>query len=172
MAQRVVAVETPLTTKIVKYWLPVMLMLAVMYYFSTDVFSGENTRGALDWILHWLWPSGTKHLTRINFIVRKSMHFVEYAVLAALVYRAFRADSPLSWRLKWALYSFALIVVWALLDEFHQSQTRRRGGTIYDSLIDSAGGLTMLILIGLINYRRRNAANANPDPQLRSSPEA
>ena len=162
MSQQVVAVETPLTTKIFKYWLPVLLMLAVMYYFSTDVFSGENTRGALDWLLHWLWPAGTRHLTRINFVVRKAMHFVEYAALAALAYRAFRADSPATWRLKWALYSFALIAVWSLLDEFHQTQTRRRGGTIYDSLIDSAGGLTMLILIAFVNYRRRRAVIANP----------
>ena len=158
MAECVAAVETPLTTKIFKYWLPVLFMLGVMYYFSTDVFSGENTRGALDWILHWLWPAGTAHLTQFNFILRKTMHFTEYGVLAALGYRAFRADSPLRWRLRWAIYTFALIVSWALLDEFHQSHTRRRGGSIYDSLLDSAGGLTMLLVIALVSRRRRPAA--------------
>jgi VanZ family protein len=154
MAQSVGAIETPLTTRIFKYWLPVLFMLGVMYYFSTDVFSGENTRGALDWILHQLWPAGIKHLTQLNFIVRKTMHFAEYALLAGLMYRAFRADSPVRWRLLWACYTFALIVSWALLDELHQAQTHRRGGSIYDSMIDSAGGLTMLLVIALVSRRR------------------
>ena len=154
MAQSIAATESRLTTKIVKYWLPVLVMLGVMYYFSTDLFSGENTRGALDWILHWLWPAGARHLIRINFVVRKTMHFVEYAALAGLAYRAFRADSSLRWRLRWALYSFGLIASWSLLDELHQAQTRRRGGSIYDSMIDSAGGLTMLLVIAFVNRRR------------------
>ena len=154
MAQSVAAVETPLTTRIFKYWLPVLFMLGVMYYFSTDVFSGENTRGALDWILHQVWPAGITHLTQLNFIVRKTMHFAEYALLAALAYRAFRADSSVRWRLRWALYTFALIASWALLDEFHQAHTHRRGGSIYDSMIDSAGGLAMLAVIALVNRRR------------------
>ena len=157
MAQSMAAAETPLTTKIFKYWLPVLFMLGVMYYFSTDVFSGENTRGALDWILHWLWPAGTAHLTQLNFIVRKTMHFTEYAVLAALGYRAFRADSPDGWRLSWACYTFALIATWALLDEFHQTHTHRRGGSIYDSMLDSAGGLTMLLVIAFASRRRARA---------------
>ena len=161
MAQSMAAVETPLTTKIVKYWLPVLFMLGVMYYFSTDVFSGENTRGALDWILRLVWPAGIAHLTQLNFIVRKTMHFTEYAVLAALVYRAFRADGPDRWRLKWACYTFGLIAIWALLDEFHQAHTRRRGGSIYDSMIDSAGGLTMLLVIALASRHRARARNNN-----------
>jgi VanZ family protein len=82
------------------------------------------------------------------------MHFAEYALLAALLYRAFRADSPVRWRLLWACYTFALLVSWALLDEFHQAQTHKRGGSIYDSMIDSAGGLTMLLLIALASRRR------------------
>lgn len=159
MAQDVAAIETRLTTKIVRYWLPVLLMLGVMYYFSTDLFSGENTRGALDKILHLLWPAGVKHLTQINFTVRKTMHFIEYAALAALVYRAFRADSTIIWRLKWAVYSFGLIVLWSLLDELHQTHTHRRGGSIYDSMLDSAGGLTMLIVIAFVTTRRNKPAN-------------
>ena len=154
MAQSVAAIETPLTTKIFKYWLPVLFMFGVMYYFSTDVFSGENTRGALDWILHKLWPAGVTHLTQLNFAVRKTMHFLEYALLAALAYRAFRADSAVKWRLRWAFYTFALIVSWALLDEFHQAHTHKRGGSIYDSMIDSAGGLTMLVVIAWVSRRR------------------
>jgi VanZ family protein len=39
--------------------------------------------------------------------------------------------------------------VWSLLDEFHQTFTRMRGGSIYDSMIDSVGGLFALLAITL-----------------------
>ena len=50
MAQRVVAVETPLSTKIVKYWLPVMLMLATLaaagFVFALALWRTERGPGA------------------------------------------------------------------------------------------------------------------------------
>jgi VanZ family protein len=136
--------------------MPVLLMLGVMYYFSTDLFSGENTRGAIGRILTWLWPNGTSYTGRINFVVRKTMHFVEYAVLAALLFRAFRAESPIRWKLSWALYTLAIVAVWAFLDELHQGRTTRRGASIYDSLLDLSGGACMLVVIGLVNRRKRS----------------
>jgi VanZ family protein len=44
-----------------------------------------------------------------------------------------------------------LVVVYALIDEYHQSFVPSRTGTIYDSLIDMAGGLTALLVV-----KRRN----------------
>lgn len=155
MAQSIPTLRSSLLTKIIRYWLPVAAMLAVMYYFSTDVFSGDNTRSLVENIVLWLWPGTTdKAMLRINYIVRKSAHFIEYAALAALLFRAFRADSPLRWRFRWGLYSFVTIVIWALLDEFHQSLTRHRGGSIKDSLLDSAGGLFALLVIACFNYQK------------------
>ena len=40
-----------------------------------------------------------------------------------------------------------LVVVYALLDEYHQSFVPSRTASIFDSLIDMAGGLTVLIFI-------------------------
>jgi VanZ family protein len=34
-----------------------------------------------------------------------------------------------------------------LLDEFHQTFTQTRGGSIYDSLLDFSGGLTALLVL-------------------------
>jgi VanZ family protein len=81
-------------------------------------------------------------------------HFVEYAVLAGLLFRAFRAGSIMRWRMRWAVYSFAIVVSWALLDELHQRFTYTRGGSIYDSLLDSSGALFMLVVIWLFSNRR------------------
>jgi VanZ family protein len=43
-----------------------------------------------------------------------------------------------------------------LLDEYHQTLTRTRVGSIYDSLIDMAGGLTALLIIRLAREDQKN----------------
>jgi VanZ family protein len=155
MAENITPVESGIATKILKYWLPVGLMIGAMYYASTDVFSGENTRNVVERLVLWLRPhTSERTLMKINYLARKMAHFTEYAILAGLLYRAFRADSRMRWRLRWALYSFGVVVCWALLDELHQTFTRTRGGSIYDSLLDSSGALFMLLMIALFNRRR------------------
>src|SRR5215469_3710592 len=152
-----------LASKITRYWIPVLMMLGLMAYFSTDVFSGENTRGAIETILSWFRIHPGKHaIAHINFITRKCAHFLEYAVLGVLIFRAFRADSASRWRLSWFLGSLAITVIWSLLDEYHQSFTHTRGASIYDSLLDSAGALTALLVITLMSRigRRVRAAGA------------
>jgi VanZ family protein len=156
MSENITTAGNSLAAKIIKYWLPVLFMIGAMYYASTDIFSGENTRNLIERIVLWLRPhTSERALLKINYIVRKMAHFTEYAMLAALLFRAFRADSLAYWRLRWAVYSFAVAASWALLDEFHQRFTRTRGGSIYDSLLDSSGALFMLIVIALFNLRRR-----------------
>jgi VanZ family protein len=42
-----------------------------------------------------------------------------------------------------------LVVIYALLDEFHQSFVPSRTASVYDSAIDIAGGLTVLLILKL-----------------------
>ena len=134
-----------LAIQVVKYWLPVLLMLGAMYYFSTDVLSGDNTASILEKILGWFVAEPSERLIRgLNYGLRKFMHFFEYAILAALLFRAFRAESSTRWRLRWAVYSFAVVSLWASLDEYHQTTTSDRTGSVRDVLIDAAGGFFML----------------------------
>lgn len=155
MAENITRAESSIATKIFRYWLPVLFMIGAMYYASTDVFSGDNTRSIIERIVLWLRPhTGIQGLTKINYIVRKMAHFAEYAVLAGLLFRAFRADSIMRWRVRWAACSFALAASWALLDELHQSFTRTRGGSVYDSMLDSSGALFMLVMIALFTRRK------------------
>jgi len=154
MAESINAARTPITIRILWYWFPVGVMFAVMYYFSTDVFSGDNTRSVIEKILLWFSPHPSKHtMATFNYVVRKSAHFTEYAILGALLFRAFRAGDAVRWRFRWALYSFVFSVSWALLDELHQTFTRTRGGSIWDSLLDSSGALFMLIAISIVARR-------------------
>ena len=131
-------------------------MMGAMYYFSTDTFSGDNTRGLIEKFFDWLLPDASPQtVITINFLIRKSAHFIEYAMLAGLLFRAIRSDSPVRWKIGWAIYSLAVVACWALLDEYHQSLTQTRGGSIYDSLLDTSGGLFALIVIAIF-FRRGN----------------
>lgn len=159
--------RAPIAMRLIRYWLPVAVMLGLMYYFSTDVFSAENTRSAIEKIFLWFFPHAShRALVVLNYVVRKSAHFIEYAVLGAFLFRAFRADAPVRWRLKWAAYSLLTAGSWSLVDEFHQTLTRARGGSIWDSLLDSGGALFMLIAIFIV-YRtpRRTGVQDGSDIQ-------
>jgi VanZ family protein len=149
-----------LPVRIIKYWLPVAAMLCAMYFFSTDVFSSENTRGIIEVILSWFVQVRWSTVSEINRVVRKSAHFLEYAILALLLFRAFRAGSQVGWRIRWAIYTFAIIVVWALLDELHQSFTLSRGASIYDSMLDSSGGLFALGVTRIVYGKNRDATTS------------
>ena len=156
MSENISAARAPIVIRIIWYWFPVAMMFGVMYYFSTDVFSADNTRSVIEKIFLWFSPHASKHaLLTFHYVVRKSAHFTEYAILGALLFRAFRAGNALRWRFKWALYSFVFAAAWALLDELHQSFTQKRGGSIWDSLLDSSGALFMLVAIAIVNRKPR-----------------
>ena len=90
----------------------------------------------------WLFPNtSAETLATIHFITRKVAHFTEYAILGFLAARAFRPYR------RWFLISAILIIVYALLDEYHQSFVPSRTASIFDSLIDMSGGITALIFI-------------------------
>ena len=82
-------------------------------------------------------------------------HFSEYAVFALLAARAFANSSHEFLRRNFFYITFLLIFLYSLSDEYHQSFVASRVGTIYDSFIDTAGGLTALIIYTL--WRRRKS---------------
>ena len=139
---------------LLKYWAPPIIWMAMIFWFSTDMFSGANT-GSLLWkVVSFIYPGATQELfDSIHFSVRKAGHLTEYAVLALLLFRAFRSGSQERWRLRWALSSLLVAFLYASLDEFHQTFTRRRTGSFYDSLIDTSGAATALILLWLLSHR-------------------
>jgi VanZ family protein len=82
----------------------------------------------------------------VHFLTRKAGHFTEYAVLAFLTRRAFITSSHAFLRRNWFQLGLLLVVIYGLLDEFHQSFVPSRTASVYDSLIDIAGGLTVLLI--------------------------
>lgn len=148
-------VTLPLARKLY-YWLPPFLWMAAIFIFSTDLFSSGNTGGIVAKIIRWIYPMiSEENLQTVHFLVRKAGHFTVYAVLAMLLIRAFRAGAELRWRRQWALFSFFIVGIYALLDEYHQTFTTSRSGSIWDSLIDLTGGACMLLVLWLLSLRKQ-----------------
>ena len=135
---------------------PVLAWACFILFASSSNFSASNTSRIIRPFLLWLLPDISEAaLTQVHFLVRKAAHFTEYALLALLAARAFRTSSRDALARHWRLASFALVASVALVDEYHQSFVPTRTGTIYDSLLDMAGGATALACASMWLYRRR-----------------
>src|SRR5436853_3219298 len=97
-AQRVMTPGSPGFSRPLFYWLPALLWMGAIFFFSTDLFSARNTGGILVTVLHWLFPQMTfSRIQQIHFLVRKGGHLTVYAILTLLLVRAFRAGSAIRW---------------------------------------------------------------------------
>jgi VanZ family protein len=140
----------PSTRKRLWRYLPLLLWLAFIYLASTSEFSAANTSQLVRPLLLWLFPNLSEaRLAAVHFMTRKAAHFTEYAVLALLARRAFITSSYAVVQQHWFRWALLLVVTYALLDEFHQSFVSSRTASIYDSAIDVAGGLTVLLILKL-----------------------
>lgn len=140
--------------KLLSRYLPLVAWLVLISYASTDSFSADNTSRIIGPLVLWLFPrTSPETMATIHFIVRKIAHFTEYAILAYLAARAFRTSPRPALANRWFIASLALVVCYALLDEYHQSFVPSRTASIYDSFIDMTGGIVTLLVL-----RRRHKA--------------
>jgi VanZ family protein len=128
------------------HWLPPVVWMAVIMGLSSDTGSAEHTGRwllpSLRWLLPWATPG---QLEAVHGLARKGAHLTEYAILAALCFRAFVRGRGLAPRVAaWA--TLALSVGWAFLDEWHQSTLPTRIGSAMDVVIDGAGALAALVV--------------------------
>lgn len=132
---------------------PLVLWAALIFVGSTSVLSASHTSALLRVFL-WIFPQASEAtLGTIHFLLRKGGHFAEYAILALLAARALRTSTRELLRTRWFWLSLLLVVVYALGDEFHQSFVPSRTASIFDSMIDTFGGLTALALLTIREHR-------------------
>src|SRR5215469_10384693 len=75
-----------------KYWLPLLTWLVVIFVGSTSIMSAAQTSRYIVPFLLWLKPGMSPHAIWIILItIRKCAHVIEYAVLALLLWRALRS---------------------------------------------------------------------------------
>ena len=141
-----------LLRQFVLYWLPLILWMGVIFGFSTEHFSGASTGSVFEGLMSQLFPSlATEWIVGLHLLLRKLGHVTEYAILAILWARALFQSGP--WRgalgrarLFWIL---GFVVLYAASDEWHQSWSSQRTGSVLDVLLDGAGGAGGLVLWSL-----------------------
>ena len=140
---------------LLRYWLPVFIWLGVIFAGSTDIFSTEHTSRYLVPFLRWLNPQiSISTIATIHLGLRKFGHVVEYAILAALLWRALRSAGSLRPKMSAVFVGVLLAcIIVAASDEFHQSFVASRTASLNDALIDSLGAAVALAICLAIEHR-------------------
>lgn len=124
-------------------WLPVVIWMGLIYLGSTDLLAEHRTSRWLVPCLRWLKPDiSDAAIDRVQLVIRKGGHLTEFALLAVLVCRAMSpaASGPPDARpvkVIWGAITWG--VIYAILDEFHQSFYATRQASAMDVCLDSCG---------------------------------
>ena len=107
-----------------KYWLPVIVWAAVIFYFSHQPHLKSDLPGMWD------------------FVLRKIAHVSEYFILTLLLIRALYSRQAKTGDFnKMVLLAVFLSIFYATTDEFHQSFVLGRNPALKDVCFDAAGAL-------------------------------
>jgi len=141
------------------YWVPAVAWMAMVLGASTDPFSAKNTGAILHAVLVWIFGHmNAATFGLVHFLVRKSAHFTEYAILSALWFRAIRVHLSNLWRVRWALVGLVASLSVAILDEVHQSFVPSRTSSAHDVLLDFCGAFFAQLVIWYTLRRKELAA--------------
>lgn len=141
-------------------WWPVLFWALLISFFSTRVFTAENTGRFILPVLHWLLPHASpEKLATIHFLIRKCAHFTEYFVFSLLILRSFR-EGRTETRFAWIALTVLIVAAYASLDEFHQSFVPGRTPAVRDVLIDTAGGIAAQVAAALATRKETNRHKA------------
>ena len=130
------------------YLAPLLLWMVLIFGASTDAGSAAHTNPVITGVLHRLLsvlPLGDDIIGRMEWNIRKTAHVSEYTVLGLLLFRALAWGNP-ALRSRTVLLTFALGVLYAASDEWHQSFVPSRGAAASDVFFDSYGVLVALVL--------------------------
>ncbi|CAI8724707.1 VanZ family protein [Bacillus pseudomycoides] len=154
-------------------WIPVLLWMGTIFYSSAQPYKKQDMRSDIEKYV----PSqfveekfsgvsidyggGTPVSIEnkgvggfVEFFLRKGAHFTVFLILGALSYYALHRSGCSRMR----SFVFALLIVagYATFDEIHQSFTGDRTPMWQDSVLDTSGGLTGIIISNWFWYRKRS----------------
>lgn len=133
--------------------------MSLMFGMSTEAGSTRHTSRFIRPLLRWFNPNVSDETIRsIQLGIRKTAHIAEYAVLSFLLWRARRKPvrgDRRPWSRSDALFAFAIAVLFAASDEWHQSFVPSREAHFRDILFDSSGAaLGLLAVWGVGRWRK------------------
>jgi VanZ family protein len=123
------------------YWFPAIFVAILISVFSTQYFAAERTGGVILPVLHWLFPWATHRMLHLlHSGIRKAAHVTEFGIFSITVFRGIRAGRS-GWKFNWAFATLVIAVLYAALDEWHQSFVLLRHAAPRDVAIDAFGAL-------------------------------
>ncbi|MCM1990522.1 VanZ family protein [Oceanirhabdus seepicola] len=138
-------------------WGMVICWMIVIFMFSSDVAETSNEKS--NFIVEIIDAAGVNVESlfkgNIDFFIRKLAHFTEYGILSVLLYRAVTFEylvrgakvyTSMLYKKSFVI-SIIITFIYACTDEFHQLFVLGRDGSLRDVLIDTSGGIFMLLLI-------------------------
>jgi VanZ family protein len=171
---------------IARNWWPVAVWLGVIRVESTGYASSQNTFRLLYQTMHYVFGRVNYQLLfEVDHVLRKTGHFLGYAILSGLTFLALRntyrdrIQSSLQrpwgtilsdlWHLEWSLIALLLTVLTASLDEIHQAFLPYRTGRWQDVVLDTSGAFALQLVIYLLCQLRINSRGGSalpPAPRL------
>jgi VanZ family protein len=134
---------------------PLILWIGIVLFASTGNASMSETSRFIRPLLEFLFPgSPPETLVVYHNYIRKLAHFTEYGILAFFASLAFSNSARNFLRRNWFFAAFGIVLLTAAIDETNQSFNQARTGSIYDVMLDCAGGLTVILFFYLFKKFR------------------
>jgi VanZ family protein len=149
-------------------WLPAAIIMIIIFLFSAKpaVSSAESSRTIANAVLNIAenfmdpaqWQEDRDNvLDTVDHIVRKTAHFMEYAILASAIELHYWITKRKG--IRFILLSILFSFLYAATDEFHQLFVPGRSGECKDVMIDTVGAATgaflFYFLLILIEHIKR-----------------
>ena len=133
---------------------PLVLWIGVIFFLSSNHGSMAETSRFIRPIIEFFFPTAAPDTFLIvHAFIRKTAHFVEYALLAVFSARAFFGSSE-QWPSKyWHLVSILVVLTVAGIDETNQSTEISRTGSGWDMLLDLSGGIAAIGILWIAQNR-------------------
>ena len=135
-----------------------MALIFTMSSFGSDSSSAQSNQ--IIRALHQVFPnlssdSSFSNANDLVFIVRKTAHFTEYAILWLLFFLVYRAYLSKLSSARLFLLAILSSFLYACTDEFHQLFVSGRSGQFTDVLIDTLGAFFGCLLLLAIKRLRK-----------------
>jgi VanZ family protein len=119
---------------------------------STGAGRPQNTSRYLRPLIQLFKPDITdEQFAKVHYAIRKTGHFLEYAMLGVLLWRALRSETAFDnfAASKQFIAVLLLCAVYASTDEFHQRFVSGREASVHDVILDTFGAAFGLAVYGL-----------------------
>ena len=153
----------PSRKRIILAWALVFFWATVVWILGGDYFSLAKTSRTISPWLDWL-VGGLDPATRFKIFlaIRKSAHFIEYAILAILTFRAALLSARRNHLATAGWCALFLVATLATADEWRQAFSSARSGSPFDVMIDVTGGVFAILGLILVMRRMRSPLPVSP----------